>query len=402
MTLNNVSIQILLNCAMFFPLIILIVPWSIWNIHFLNRIKQFIGSYRSLVAKAKSDPFGNFSEKALHHKSEIIKYIFLLLINISEFVSGSFCALGSAFLDMSNGYEYIHSNSSDTISNCTNALTQFPSLDFSLIYGHPISSMVLSTGQALLILSGAFNICLMKYLHETFHDISSNPFRYIKRFLSISSLVVISIIITGSVAQLKILHSVALSIFPLVCFLIWIQHSRIFYRTLRWRALELRVRSSREGLVRRAVISCYQFKLIMWCVGLGYFCLTLRQFLESLFSLVTIATFYGPCLFHYLYGTPYYQPLIVTQQQIEALRLCDEILSSINTILAVAVFLLTVLLYVVCTALFFGRTVINKLKYRFGCVRVRFTPSLTHHLLPEQEPEPKLATKCCSGIRVLL
>ena len=402
MTLNNISIQILLNCVMLFPFIILILPWSIWNIHFLNRIKQFIRSYRSFVAKAKSDPFGNFSEKALHHKSEIIKYIFLLLINISEFVSVSFCTLGSALSDMSNGYKYIHSNSSDTISNCTNALTQFPSLDFTLIYGHPISSMVLSTGQALLILSAALNICLMKYLHETFHDIRSNPFRYIKRFLSISSLVVVSIIITGSVAQLKILHSVVLSIFPLVYFLIWIQHSRIVYRTLRWRALELRVRGSREGLVRRAVISCYQFKLIMWCMGIGYFCLTLSQFLESFFSLFAIATFYGPCLFHYLYRTPYYQPLIVTQQQIEALRLSDEIQYHVSAILSLVVFVLIVLLYVVCTALFFGRTVIDKLKYRFGCVRVRFTPSLTHHLLPEQEPEPKLATKCCSGIRVLL
>ena len=353
MTLNNISIQILHNCAMLFPFIILILPWSIWNIHFLNRIKRFIGSYRSLVAKAKSDPFGNFSEKALHHKSEIIKYIFLLLINISEFASGLFCALGSALVKMSNGYESIHSNNSDTISNCTNALTQFSSFDFSLIYGDPFSSIVLSTGEALLILSAALNICLMKYLHETFHDIRSNPFRYIKRLLSISSLVVVYIIITGSVAQLNILHSVALSIFPLVYFLIWIQHSRIFYRTLRWRALELRVRGSREGLVRRAVISCYQFKLIMWCMGLGYFCLTLRQFLESFFSLFTIATFYGPCLFHYLYGTPYYQPLIVTQQQIEALRLCDEIQYYVNAILAVVVFLLIVLLYVVCTALFF-------------------------------------------------
>ena len=303
---------------------------------------------------------------------------------------------------MSNSYKHIRSNNSDTISNCTNALTQFPSLDFSLIYEHPISSIVMSTGQALLILSGALSICLMKYLHETFHDISSNPFRYIKRLLSISSLVVVYIIITGSVAQLNILHSVALSIFPLVYFLIWIQHSRIFYRTLRWRALELRVRGSSEGLVRRAVISCYQFKLIMWCIGIGYFCLTLGQFLEIFFSLFTIATFYGPCLFHYLYRTPYYQPLIVTQQQIEALRLCYKIQYHVNVILSLVVFVLIVLLYVVCTALFFGRTVINKLKYRFGCVRVRFTPNLTHHLLPEQEPEPKLATKCCLGIRVLL
>ena len=308
----------------------------------------------------------------------------MLLINISEFVSLSLSVFGDIFAHLSNASKNIHSNNNDTISSCANVLAHSVSLDISLMYEDPINSIIMSTGEAGMILSLAFSICLMKYLHETFHDINSNPFRYIKRLLLFTVPVVVSLIIMGAVPQLMILHIVILPIVDLVYFVIWIQASRIFYRTLRWRALELRIRGNSERVARRAVISCYQFQVIMWCIGLGSFGLTLRQFLDSIFSLITIATYYGPCILHYLYGIPFYEPLIVTQKQIEVFLLSHEIQTIVNTILSLTIFLLIGLQYLLGTALFFGRILINKLKYRFGYVRVRFTPSLTSHLLSEQ------------------
>ena len=125
---------------------------------------------------------------------------------------------------------------------------------------------------------------------------------------------------------------------PPVLFLylfVWIKHTRIFYKTLQWRVLEFRARGNSVRLVRRAVISCYQFKVIMWCVGIAFVCFILSAFLYEYFPLIAIGLHYGPCLFNYLYGTAYYRPLLVTPQQIQALNLSHEITRSATIILAI-------------------------------------------------------------------
>ena len=371
--LHNLSIIFGYVIALPFTVICALVS-IIWNVYFVGKIVQFIRSYRHCVEKAKSDPFGNLSEKAFHHKSEFVKYVFLLLINIAEFGSMSLYLLGYSLAEMPSAYKLVG-------SNCTRMLTPFLNIHTKLMYGNPINSVILSIGESGVLLSGAFGICLMKFLHENFHNIRSTAFLYIRHMLGVTSLVAVLLITTGSIPQLVIINIVLVPILSFIYSVIWIKQTRIFYRTLRWRSVELRIRSNNERLVRRAVISCYQFLVIMSCFGLGVQFLNLSVFLDNIFALLTIALQNGPCLFNHLYGTAYYKPMLVTEQQIESFRLAYDIKDSAIFIFEIIAFLLLGSQYLLCTAVFFGRILINQLKYRYGYVQTRFTPNLTQRLL---------------------
>ena len=52
----------------------------IWDVYFAKRIIHFVKSYRECVEKSKTEFTVNYSEAARHHKSEIIKYTFLIVI----------------------------------------------------------------------------------------------------------------------------------------------------------------------------------------------------------------------------------------------------------------------------------------------------------------------------------
>ena len=345
----------------------------IWNVYFVRKIVQFIRSYRHCVEKAKSDPFGNLSEQAFHHKSEFIKYIFLLIINITEFGSMLWYLLGNSLAEIPNAYRF-----SD--SNCTKVLTPLLNLHTKLMYENPINSIILSIGQSGVLIFLAFGICLMKFLHENFHNIHSTAFHSIRRLLVVTCLLEVLLITTGSVPQLMIINIVLVPILSFIYFLIWVKHTRMFYRTLRWRSVELRIRSNNKRLVRRAIISCYQFLVIM-SFGLAILCLNLGEFLAGVFALLTLALQNGPCLFNHLYGTAYYKPVLVTEHQIGTFRHANDIKDSVTFIFeSIAVFLLGSQ-YLLCTAVFFGRFLVNQLKYRYGYVQTRFTPNLTQRLL---------------------
>ena len=371
----HLHVDIIFGYVIALPLTVVCALVSIiWNVYFVRKIVQFIRSYRHCVEKAKSDPFGNLSEAALHHKSEFIKYVFLLIINITEFGSMSLYLLGFSLAEIPSAY--IPSD-----SNCTKMLAPFLNLHTKLMYGNPINSILLSIGQSGVLMSLAFGICLMKFLHENFHNIRSTAFHSIRRLLVVTYLLEVLLITTGYVPQLMIINIVLVPILTFVYFLIWVKHTRMFYRTLRWRSVELRIRSNNERLVRRAVISCYQFLVVMCCIGIAILCLNLCEFLNNILTLLSIALENGPCLFNHLYGIAYYKPVIVTEQQIEAFRHANDINDSVTFIFeSLAVFLL-VSQYLLCTAVFFGRILVNQLKYRYGYVQTRFTPNLTQKLL---------------------
>ena len=374
----HLHVDIIFGFVIALPLTVVCALVSIiWNVYFVRKIVQFIRLYRHCVENAKSDPFGNLSEEAFYHKSEFIKYVFLLIINITEFGSMSLYLLGYSLAEIPNAYKL------NDDSNCTKMLTPLLTLHTKLLYRNPIDSIILSIGQSGPLISVALGIGLMKFLHENFHNIRSTAFHYIRRLLVVTCLLEVLLITTGSLPQLMIINIVLVPILSFIYFLIWVKHTRMFYRTLRWRSVELRIRSNNKRLVRRAVISCYQFLVVMCCFGIAILCLNLSEFLDNILALLTIALQNGPCLFNHLYGIAYYKPVIVTEKQFEAFRLVNDIENSATFILeSIAVFLL-VSQYLLCTALFFGRILINQLKYRYGYVQTRFTPNLTQSLISE-------------------
>ena len=107
---------------------------------------------------------------------------------------------------------------------------------------------------------------LMKYLDVKYHDIYGKTARYIRMFLLVSVMLGIFLFITRSVPQLMIIQKVVEPILQLIYFSIWFKHIHTFHKTQKWRTIEFRVRGTSNRVVRRSLISRYQFVIIMRCM----------------------------------------------------------------------------------------------------------------------------------------
>ena len=361
-------------------ILILIILSIIWDIFFVKRIRHLVFLYRECMEKAKTDPFGNFLEAAQHFKVEIHKYTFLLVINVTEFGTMQIYALG-ALLALIHHPNDILNSSIFIISNCTTELAYFNNIMIDGMFKNPSVSILVSIGQAGLLFSIALGICLMKYLDVKYHDIYGKTARYIRKFLLVTVMLGIFLIIAGSVPQLMLIEKVVEPILLLIYFSIWVKYTRTFYKTLKWRTIEHRVRGESNRVVKRSLISSYQFAIIMSCMLIGFAGLILAEFLTQYFTLITTILYYGPCIFNYLYATPDYQTLLVTQQQIEALHISDAVIRYFSIFLFIFACTIFGSQYILATSLFFGQIIVRKLNYRFGYIPIRFTPSLTDSLL---------------------
>ena len=117
--------------------------------------------------------------------------------------------------------------------------------------------------------------------------------------------------------------------------------------------------------------------IIVSCMSIVIACFALSELITQYFFMIAVAIYDGPCLFNYLYGTAFYEPLLTTQKQIDALKLTNRILSYIATFLVLTASVLLGLEYTAATFVYFGRSLLKKLKTRFCKVRTRFTPRLS-------------------------
>ena len=284
---------------------LLLVLNLVWDVYFVKMIMYYVRLYRECMKEANTDIFGNASELALHYKAEIVKYAFMLAINVIEFFAVFALELGF-------GISLITSND-HKIGNCTTeVINNFNILAIAV----PITAVATSFGIAGFLFSIALAICLMKYLDVIYHDIHDKPFKYVRRFVLVSCLVGIFMILTGSIPHLFILQEIFEPVFIFIYFCIWARQTRTFYKTLRWRCVEYKIRGVSCQIHRRSVKNCQHFAVIMSMMGTGLLCLVLVVITVRGFSLVTIAIHYGPCLFHHLFGTPLYKPLLTKNKQI--------------------------------------------------------------------------------------
>ena len=303
---DTLAIFIIIQNAVGIPLDSVFVLLSIiWTIYFINKIRTCIKKHKTNLKE------GN-SEFVKMYRCEVVKYVFLLLINITECGYIQIYALGALV-----PAEHLYLSSRPMLPNCSIELVHSHIFDINLILENPFKAFLIALGQVVLLFSIAFSICLMHYLHITFHSISLNPFQFIRRFLSFTSLLSLLLVIAGTVPHLILFEKFVEPLIELAYFLIWCRYSHKFYQTLKWRIREFSAR--RPSLVKRAMKNCRQFKVVMCCMGLGTFLFITVNFIVSYFFLVTVALFYGPCLFNYVYGTPYYQPPLVSDGHIETL-----------------------------------------------------------------------------------
>ena len=344
----------------------------IWDVYFVKRIIHFVKLYRECVEKRKTDFTVNYSEAARHHKADIIKYTFLIVINVTEFITVLVYALGLGLANQQRDFNRTMD------FNCSSELAHFPLISIEVIFANPVVPVLISLGDVGLVVSLAFSVCLMKYLDVILHNIHGKPFRYITKFLLITFFIGTFMLVTGSIPQLMIIEKFSFPIIETIYFIIWVKCARTFYNTLRWRALEFKIRGERKSIVKRAIINCKHFALVMSILAIAFACWTLTQFLSRHYFLIVTGLHYGPCIFKYLYHTPLYQPLLVSQQQIKALKLSNGVQTYASSILILTASILMGSQYLLVTIVFFGSKIIRKLKYRFGYVHTRFTP--TNHL----------------------
>ena len=350
---------------------LLLVLSSVWDVYFVKLIVYYVRLYRECMKEANTDIFGNASELALHYKAEIVKNVFMLAINTIEFIA-------VLTFELSFGISLIPSNYK-RINNCTTGgIYNFD--DFRVI-ANPIAAVATSFGKAGFLMSLALVICLMKYLDVIYHDIHGKPFKYVRRFLLVSSIFGILLIIAGSIPQLFILQKLFEPVIILIYSFAWLKQTQTFYKTLRWRCVEYKIRGVGRQIVRRSIESCHHFAVFISMMGIGLLSVILFDIINKGFFFITVAIHYGPCLFHHLYGTPLYEPLLTTNKQIEALNLSIEVVSWFSAALMIVAHLSFGLQYLIASIGFFGTKLWKILKYRFGKVRTRFTPSLTNPLL---------------------
>ena len=341
----------------------------LWNVYFVKKILYFVNLYRKSIDSARNDILNNYTELALHYKVGIVKYAFLLAINITEISSAIIFLLGV-------GMTVVNSTNA-TISNC---YSEIYNIDLYVITGTPMEAVFSSIGHAGFLMSLALVTCLMEYLDAAYHNINNQSLKSTKIILLISCVIGVLLIITGSIHQSYILERLIYPIVLLVYFSFWVRQTRIFYKTLEWQSIEYRVRGRSSQIVERAVKSSHHFAIIMCLMGIGVLSITLAQLINDYFFIFTIFA-YCPNLVTQLYGTPDYEPLFTTTPQMNAFILSGEITLGIQTTLYLIAFLAITSQYVLATFVFFLGMFVKKIKYRFGRVRTRFTPSLTDPLL---------------------
>ena len=343
----------------------------VWDVYFVKMIMYYVRLYRECIKEVDTDIFGNASELALHYKAEIVKHAFMLAINVIESIAILAFELGFWTSTTPSNYQ--------KIDNCTTEVMY--NLDVFRVIRDPIAAAATSFGEAGFLLVLALVTSLMKYLDVVYYDIHGKPFKCVRRFLLVSCLFGIFLIISGSIPQLFILQELFNPVINLIYFCIWVRQTRTFFKALKWRCIEYKVRGVSSQIVKRFFKNCKHFAVFMSLIGIGLVSLILFSIINRGLFLIIIAIRYGPCLFHYLYGTPLYEPLLTANKQIEVLNLSIEIVSWIETALMIVAFLSIGLQYLFPSIGFFGMKLWKSLKYRFGKVRTRFTPSLTNPLL---------------------
>ena len=363
-----------LQMVSFYPCIVLaVILSSIWNVFFIKRLVYLVKMYRNCIKKARTNPIRNFPEEARNYKIEIVTNIFLLMINVTEFAAVVIYTLGGFTVVMNHSYSSNTFLQNKTLHNCSSEL-HLQVIDSKLALANPLFSILVTIAQVCLIFSIASGICLVKYLHIEYHEMIIDPFKFIKRFLIITILMGIVITVTGSVPQLMFIEKFIVPIILFIYLYIWIKNNITFYKTLRWRSIEFKVRGCSTRIVKNSVISYRQFMIIMSCMFIIAACFALSELITQYFFIIATVIYDGPCLFNYLYGTAFYKPLLTTQKQIDALELTNEIQSYISTFLVLTASVLLGVEYILATFVYFGRILWKKLKTRFCKVRTRFTP----------------------------
>ena len=239
----------------------------------------------------------------------------------------------------------------------------------------PIGLFLTSIAQGAIISSLVLSICLMKYIHAREYNQSSDYKKRNKRLLSIMILIVTCLIVLGTVPQLVLAQRVIEPIVQFIVYWKWIKQIRIFDQTLEMLALDCQINRRRRDVCRRANTLVKQFKIIMSLNIASFDLFLLTELIAQFRLLVIIGLYYGPCLFHYLYGTAVYTPLIHSKYQVGVLENTNISFYILERSLLVIATVILGSHFFTVSALFFANKCTNGFNRKY---RTRFTPDLNN------------------------
>ena len=252
---NTVSIFIKIQKYAGISLDIVFISLTLlWVVYFLNEIVTCFRLRKIHLLEGNPD-------SARKYKCDMVKYVFLLLINITECGYLQLYWIGS-LLPPEHLY-WIR----PMLPQCSIELIGAHFYDINIIVENPLKAFLTALGEVGLLFSLAFITCLMHYLHILFHSIPLNPFTFIRRFLSFTSILSLFLVIVGTVPQLILFAKLVEPLVELAFFLVWCKFSLRFYQTLKWCTREFSMR--KPYLVKESVKNCRQFAVVMCCMGLG-------------------------------------------------------------------------------------------------------------------------------------
>ena len=363
-------------------LTIIVVIGSLWNLYFIKMIRLKYKCYTKWLTLARTDSTNTYAQWAYCYRTEFNKYLLLLSINLSEcgamLLYGIGYGLGEFLKLINQSFLFPHRDT----QNCSRLLATGSSVQIYWITEVPIGLFIISVAQGAIIFSMVLSICLMRYIHAREYNRSSNYKSQNKRFLLIMACIVLCLIVLGTVPQFVLAQRVIEPVVQIIVYWKWVMHIRGFYRTLQMLAFDCQINRKRTAVCRRAMSLVTRFKIIMSLNIASFGLFLLSELIAQLSFVVTTGLYYGPCLFHYLYGTPLYTQLINSNSQV---RILENTSISIDILERSLTAIATIILgshFFTVSILFFGSRVTNGCNKRY---RTRFTPDLNNPLLIQPE-----------------
>ena len=350
---------------------------SFWLTFFARRIYLLI-RYRKGVAIHILDEESGFIYRQYyyHYQTEICKFKFLILINISE-VSGTFIELIKSNLG-TFGYQ-----NSMNISAHTKGLEYCVQVNNSMLFQFHFSESTIpeltileATGHSLEIIVITLIVCLMLYLikriKEIKHSIVNNKTKLYLITVLFSPLLIISFASVRSLiimSNLLFFFAIGISLYLVI---------KVFKQLLSTLLQQAYQHLAQYGSNKHELRRYKYFKYTMTFILNGYFILLFATILTKFPPIFTSIFFYGKCYFP-LSLIPQYKPINLSDRAIEDFIKIMKLVYTVSKVFScIGIFIvlfpiliLTVFMWLNIFYKFFGKKRTNQYRYNIETLNKR-------------------------------
>ena len=269
---------------------------------------------RHLITEQSEDSRTEFEQFCYHYQTEIRKYAYLLLINLSE----TFCMILlsiTALVDLNYiTFPDIEKEASLRLSNCSK-FENSNLMKFHYHQANPILNTLSMLQNILELFLGVFSISLMKYLTQRIKNIRYPSKCYkIRIFIGNIALAIVCVLTLG-VAWREYFAILLIHIVQPIYYYLFLKAVKQFEYSLLQSAYE---RLAQFGSNKNEFKQYKYFKYTMRTVCCGYFIILVAKLLIYFPGFLTSILFYRNCQFPFNF-TPNYNPISWKPDQIALL-----------------------------------------------------------------------------------